>query len=67
MKRKNSSTMQILTGQRGAVAILTAVLFMVFLGFAAFAIDLGHLYLVKSELQNAADAAALAGASVMYH
>lgn len=65
MKRPYSRNMQMVAGQRGAVAILTAVLFMVFLGFAAFAIDLAHLYVVKAELQNAADAAALAGASVL--
>lgn len=29
-------------------------------------IDLGHLYVVRSELQNAADASALAGAKVLY-
>jgi Flp pilus assembly protein TadG len=33
-----------------------------FLGFASLAIDTGHLYVVRNELQNVADAAALAGA-----
>jgi hypothetical protein len=42
------------------VAILSAVL----LGFAALTIDIGHMYVVRNQLQNAADAAALAGASV---
>ncbi len=37
----------------------------VLLGFAALTIDVGRLYNVKAELQNAADAAALAGASAL--
>lgn len=47
--------------RRGAVVVVTAVLMVVLLGFAALAIDLGHLYVVKTELQSTADAAALAG------
>jgi Flp pilus assembly protein TadG len=56
-----------LRDQRGAVAIMVALLMMVFLGFAALAIDLSHLYVARNELQNAADAGALAGASVLYN
>lgn len=67
MGKKMSRTKQILTGTRGAVAIIVAVVTMfVLLGFAAFAIDFGYAYVVKNELQNAADAAALAGASVLF-
>jgi len=51
-----------LEGQRGAVAILFVLCLPVLLGFAALAVDLARLQLVKIELQNAADAAALAGA-----
>jgi Flp pilus assembly protein TadG len=36
-----------------------------FLLATGLAVDIGHFYLVKSELQNAADAAALAGASAL--
>jgi hypothetical protein len=32
-----------------------------FLGFASLAIDMGHLYVARNQLQNGADAAALAG------
>jgi Flp pilus assembly protein TadG len=46
----------------GAVAVTTAILLAVFLGLAAMAFDIGHLAVVKSELQRTADAAALAGA-----
>lgn len=63
--KKDPRIISILTGQRGAVAILTAILSIVLLGFAAFAVDFAYTYMVKAELQNAADAAALAGASVM--
>jgi hypothetical protein len=49
-------------GTEGAVMVLTALGLVVFLGYAALAIDIGHLYVVKNELQNAADAGANAGA-----
>jgi hypothetical protein len=48
--------------QRGAVAIMVGLTLIVLIGMLALVIDLGHGYLVKAELQNAADAAALAGA-----
>jgi hypothetical protein len=47
---------------RGAIAPLTAILMLPILGMMAFSIDVGYMTLVKAELQNAADAAALAGA-----
>jgi len=46
--------------QRGVVAIITALAIVVLMGFAGLALDGGHLYLTKTELQNAADACALA-------
>ena len=51
-----------LQGQRGATAILFALCLPVLVGFVALAVDLARLNLTKVELQNAADAAALAGA-----
>lgn len=48
---------------KGSVAIITAVvLFFVLIGVAALAIDIGRLATTKNELQNIADAGALAGA-----
>jgi Flp pilus assembly protein TadG len=47
----------------GTIMVLTAVGLVAFLGFASLAIDMGHLYVVRNELQNVADAAALAGAN----
>jgi len=49
--------------EQGAVAVLVALSMTVLLGFAAFAVDFGMLSSVKQSLQNAADAAALAGAA----
>ena len=48
--------------ERGAVAAVSAIYLIVVIGALSLAIDLGHMYLVKSELQRAADSAALGGA-----
>src|SRR6516225_2576735 len=48
--------------RRGAIVPLAALLMVVLVGMLAFAIDVGYMSTVKAELQNAADAAALAGA-----
>ena len=53
--------------QRGATAILVALLLVVLVGFTALAIDVGHLVVARNELQNAADAGALAGARFLYN
>ena len=51
--------------ERGSVLTYT-VLSVLFLFFAVgLGVDLSHLYLVKAELQNTADSAALAGASAL--
>ena len=52
--------------QNGSFAIMTGILIFIFIGMAALAIDIGHIAVVKNELQNAADAGALAGANVLY-
>ena len=46
--------------QRGAVAIIVGLMIAVLVGFIGLAIDGGHLYLTKTELQNTADACSLA-------
>ncbi len=48
------------SGERGAATIIVAGLMVVLLGFAALAVDVGALYAEKAQLQNGADAAALA-------
>lgn len=53
-------------GNKGAVAVIVGICIFTLVGFAALAIDIGHLILVRGELQNAADAGALAGAQVLF-
>ncbi len=48
--------------ERGSVVILVGTLLLVLLGMAVLAIDASQMMLVKTQLQNAADAGALAGA-----
>lgn len=48
------------TRQGGAVAIIAALALPILIGFAGLALDLGHMYIEKTELQNATDACALA-------
>lgn len=47
--------------ERGATAILLAVALVALIGFGALAVDIGMGLVVRSELQNVSDAAALAG------
>lgn len=49
-------------GQRGATAVLIAICLVLLCGFLALALNVGHLFSVRGELQNAADSGALAGA-----
>lgn len=48
--------------QRGSILIMTAVFIVVLIAVAALAIDVGRLVVLRSQLQNAADAAAIAAA-----
>ena len=48
--------------QQGVVAIMFALSLLVLMGFAGLALDSARLYVNKAELQNAADACALAAA-----
>jgi hypothetical protein len=51
--------------RRGATLMLSVFLLIVMLGFVAFAVDVGYILLVRTQLQVAADSAALAAAQVM--
>ena len=51
-------------GERGVTLVIFAFFIVFLLGVAALAIDLGLLYVARSEAQRSADAAALAGANV---
>ncbi len=60
MRIKNCK--RFIRNEDGAVLVLVALMMTVLMGFAAFAIDVGFMYNERRSLQNAADAAALAGA-----
>lgn len=53
--------------QAGAVLVYVVLIMIIFLAFTALAVDIAHLYVVKNELQNAADAGALAGARRLFN
>ena len=52
--------------QRGSVSLMVAFLLPVLIGLAALAIDLVYLQVVRNEMQNDADAAALTGAAYFF-
>jgi len=52
--------------QKGSVAIIAAASVLLILGVVGLALDLGHLYVVKSELRRAADAGAMAGVRSLF-
>ena len=49
----------------GVIVPLTAILLIFLLGMVAFVVDIGWITVAQSDLQNAADAAALAGANAL--
>lgn len=51
--------------ERGSVMVYTVISFLFLFLAVGLGVDLSHLYLAKTELQNAADAAALAGATAL--
>jgi len=51
----------VLRGQTGATTVLVAVVLPILIGIVALAVDIGYLMVTRNELQNVADAAALAG------
>src|SRR6476659_8794256 len=59
MKRRHAKTCD----RRGFIAVLTALLLVMMLAMLAFAIDIGYLQVARTQLQQSADAAALAAAT----
>lgn len=51
--------------QTGSMLITASIWLIMLIGMTALAFDVGHLLIVRNELQNAADAAALAGANCL--
>jgi hypothetical protein len=66
-KEKHRPGFRLMQDENGATAFFIAVCIMVLISFAALAIDIGQLVVTKNELQNAADAGALAGANGLYN
>src|SRR5690349_18062863 len=54
-----------LKDQQGAVAVMVAVFLVVLAGMTALVLDIGHALVARNQLQNASDAAALAGARAL--
>ena len=59
----NAPRKQAQRNERGVVIIWSAFFMILMLGFVALGIDVAKIMATRTELQNAADAAALAGAS----
>src|SRR5689334_19313300 len=53
--------------QRGTAALVFMLMLTFVFAAGAFALDIGHAMVVRNELQNAADAGALAGARALYN
>jgi Flp pilus assembly protein TadG len=63
--KKHQKKLPVLNNDHGATAVLVAICLTMLIGFAALAVDVGYLYATRNELQNVADAAALAGAGYL--
>jgi hypothetical protein len=63
----NKELLEMFDNENGAVLIMVTFALVALLGFAALAIDITHLTVVKNELQNAGDAGALAGALILFN
>ena len=46
--------------KKGVIILLTAILMLIMFAFLAFAVDIGYLNMVRTELQRTADATAIA-------
>ncbi len=54
------------SNNKGSALVFIALAIFALVAVLGLSIDLGHLYVVRGELKNAADASALAGAAVLY-
>src|SRR5262245_43333349 len=64
--KKPISLFEKFRSQRGAVLVMVAGTLVMMLAMVAMVVDLGYMFVVRNELQSAADAAALAGAGYMF-
>jgi Flp pilus assembly protein TadG len=54
-----------LKNKKGITLIVVAILIVLLMVFIGLAVDIGYMYVTKGQLQNAADSAALAGATCL--
>jgi hypothetical protein len=62
MKHLCPHSRRIRSQRRGNIILLSCLLMIVMVAFVAFAVDVGYLYVMRSQLQRTADAAAMAAA-----
>ena len=67
MRKYQNQKWSVSKNQRGATAIIVGASMFALVGLAAFVVDLGFIHVARNELQNAADAGALAGAGNLYN
>ena len=67
MRKYQNQKWSVLKNQRGATAVIVGASIFALVGLAAFVVDLGFIHVARNELQNAADAGALAGAGFLYN
>ena len=63
---KSPAILKIIGNAEGIAVVIIALAMAAIIGFICLVIDLGNAYVVKGQLQNAADAGALAGAGALY-
>lgn len=63
---KTSNALVCIRNEKGIAIIYVGLLMLLMCAFLGFAIDVGYMYMAKGQLQNAADAGALAGAGTIY-
>lgn len=56
---------KLIKDQKGITLVVVAILIVVLVFFVGLAIDIGYMYVTKGQLQNAADSAALGGATCL--
>src|SRR4030042_5843576 len=58
--KKSVQILKSLVNQHGSIVIFVALALIMLVGFAALAVDIGHITVTKNELQNISDGASLA-------
>jgi len=61
MRTFSRSASRVPCGEQGAIAVVSAIVIVAFIGFVALSADIGKSYYYRAQAQAAADAAALAG------